>query len=45
MYVIFDNEFFRAGYMISPLSESFVHTFDNIVGESIDEILKITHLK
>lgn len=44
MYVIFDNEFFRSGYMISPLSESFVTTFNDIISESIEEITKISHL-
>ena len=45
IYVIFDNEFFRSGYMISPLTQKFDETFLNLIKESVQEIQKISHLK
>ena len=40
-YLIFDSEYFKSGYIISPQNNNFSETIKKILKESSDEILQI----
>lgn len=37
-YVIFDHEFFKSGYMLSPQTDTFVQSIEHILEECLEEI-------